>query len=314
MKYICIILLSLLSFSWTNAQLTDDEKKVIYPDTYSFERAEKFEAEGEIEKTIWFYINLYPNAKVKVVESVKLLQTKLDTIDMSVLIKQSFAMYGMFDPEINSFENGSPQLDMSMLKLKGSWGDDLIEAISDEKLSAKDYNFRGLDKIKKRDYAGAIADFDLAISIEETGQFYFNRAFAKSLNSDFKNSISDFDKTIEFKYRLAEAYFEKGYCLDQLGNHRAAIENYDIAIKENNSYSEAYNNRAFSKFKQEDFKGALKDFNKAIKLDPKFAPAYVNRGFTKSNLKDDKGACEDWNKALDLGFTQAAGIIKKYCE
>jgi tetratricopeptide (TPR) repeat protein len=318
MKYFSILLLILtLTANSIFAQTTEVEKKDLYPEKYTFEKAEDFQNKGEYEKAIWFYINLFPDNKIQVVEIVKDLATKLDTIEMGMFIKKSFALYGTFDPTISSFEGGAANMDMSKLKLKGAWGDELIQKISDsdkQLTSASEYNFRGLDKTKAGDFNGAIDDFSKAIEIKPTGQVYYNRAYSKSMIKNFEEAIQDYDKTIELEYRLAEAFFERGYCKDQLNNSDGAIADYTNAIKANREYADAYNNRAFTKLKQKNYKEAIKDFDKAIKVKPNFAGAYVNRGFAKKELGDKSGACKDWEKAIEFGFKQAQQFINDNCK
>ena len=318
MKYFSILLVTI--FLTTNsifAQMTDAEKSELYPEKYTFEKAKSFQKKGEYEKSIWFYINLFPSNKTTVVTNVKSLEAKLDTVDMSKLIKKSFALYGMFDPTITSFENGSPNMKIGKLKLKSAWGDELIQKISNQNkplASASEYNFRGLKKAKTGDFKAAIKDFDKAIGLKPTGQIHYNRAYSKSMIKDFIGAVQDYDKTIEFEYRLAEAYFERGYCKDQLNKPVDAIEDYTNAIEQNKEYADACNNRAFTKLKQKDYKAAIKDFDKAIKVKPNFAGSYVNRGFAKKELGDKSGACKDWGKAIILGFRQAQKFINDNCK
>tara|TARA_Y100000589_G_C27118571_1_gene615376 strand:+ start:382 stop:1338 length:957 start_codon:yes stop_codon:yes gene_type:complete len=318
MKYFSILLITIfLSVNSISAQITDAEKSELYPEKYTFEKAESFQKKGEYEKAIWFYINLFSENKNQVVEIVKDLASKLDTVDMSKLIKKTFALYGTFDPTITSFEGGAPNMNMSKLKLKGAWSDELIQKITNPNkplTSASEYNFRGLDKAKVGDFKGAIDDFNKAIEIKPTGQIYYNRAYSKSMIKDFEGAIKDYDKTIELEYRLAEAYFERGYCKDQLNNSEGAIADYTKAIETNKEYADAYNNRAFTKLKQKNYKAAIKDFDKAIKVKPDFAGAYVNRGFAKKEIGDKSGACKDWEKAIEFGFKQAQQFINDNCK
>lgn len=305
MKHLAIIITTfILSTNVLFTQTLDTEKIDLYPQKYTFEKA------------IWFYINLFPENKDKVVAIVKNLETELDTIDMSKLIKKSFALYGTLDPTITSFENGAPIMNMSMLKMKGAWGDELIQKIYDPNKSlstSSQYNLRGLKKANSGDFKGAIEDFNKAIEINPNGQVYYNRAYSKSMIKDFNGAILDYDKTIELKYRLAKAYFERGFCKDQLNNPEGAIEDYTKAIETNNKYADAYNNRAFTKLKQKNYKAAIKDFDKAIRLRPDFAAAYVNRGFAKKELGNKSGACKDWKKAVELGYYQAQQFINENC-
>ena len=131
MKKTTLLLTLLLAFNITFAQTKKDDNEV-YPDKYTFDKAKEFEQKGEYEKAIWFYINLFPDNKPQVVETVKTLATKLDTVDMPMLIKKSFALYGTFDPAITTFNNGTPTMNMGKLKEKGAWGDELCMKITDK--------------------------------------------------------------------------------------------------------------------------------------------------------------------------------------
>lgn len=316
MKHAIVFLTTIILTANSIFSQTEQEDE-LYPAKYTFEKAEDFQKKGEYEKAIWFYINLFPNNKTQVIEIVKTLATKLDTIEMSSFIKKSFALYGTFDPTITSFDNGMPSMDMSKLKLKGAWGDELIQKISDPGKplsSATEYNFRGLDKAKAGDFKGAIEDFDKAIELKPTGQVYYNRAYTKSVLEDFNGAIQDYDKTIELNYRLAEAYFERGYCKDNIHNLIGASADYTKAIEINSEYQDAYNNRAVTKLKQKNYKDAIKDFDQAIKIEPNFVGAYVNRGFAKKEMGDKSGACKDWKKAVELGYKQASKLVKDNCE
>ncbi|MFA7381349.1 MAG: tetratricopeptide repeat protein [Bacteroidia bacterium] len=317
-KHLSIFLVTaILTANTIFAQTTEAEKKELYPDKYTFEKADDFQKKGEYEKAVWFYINLFPENQTRVIEIVKMLAIKLDTIDMGNFIKKSFALYGTFDPTIISFENGAPNMDMGKLKLKGAWGDELIQKISDQNkplTSASEYNFRGIDKAKAGKFKEAIIDFDKAIELNPTGQIYYNRAYSKSMIGDFVGAINDFDKTIEVKYRLAEAYFERGYCKDQINNSEGAIDDFTKAIELNSEYADAYNNRAFTRLKQKDYKAAIKDFDKAINIKPDFVGAYVNRGFAKKESGDKSGACKDWTTAVNLGYKEATKFLKANCE
>lgn len=99
--------------------------KELYPKEYTFEEAKEFEAKGELEKAIWFYINLYPDNNERVVSEVEKLKSKVD--DISLFIKKSFAMYGPYT--LN--EKGELAMNLEVMMKKGKWGDELIAAVSD---------------------------------------------------------------------------------------------------------------------------------------------------------------------------------------
>lgn len=127
MKALGIILTLTLytGVAFSQGKDTSDNKK-LYPSEYTFEKAKEFEEKGELEKAVWFYINLYPDNKEQVVTEVKKLKAKVD--DLSLFIKKSFAMYGPFTPN----EQGELVMDLEVMMKKGKWGDELIAAVSDK--------------------------------------------------------------------------------------------------------------------------------------------------------------------------------------
>jgi tetratricopeptide (TPR) repeat protein len=318
MKTINILFASLLLAVITIfAQTKDNEKKEVYPDKYTFEKADEFQKKGEYDKAIWFYINLFPENKTIVTDIIKKIALKLDTVDTSWFIKKSFTNFGSFDPEITTIKDGILTLDKDKLKNKGAWCDELIKTFSESNNTlntASKYNDNGLAKYKANDFNGAIEEFNKAIDINPTGQIYFNRGYAKSEIGDYKGAVQDYDKTIEFKYRLVEVYFERGYNKDQLTNYEGAIQDYTNAIEIKKDYVDAYNNRAYVKLKKKDYEAAITDFDKAINLKPDYAAAFLNRGFAKKMLGDLSGACKDWTKAFELGLQQANEFIKDNCK
>lgn len=292
-----------------------------YPDKYTFEKARDFEQRENYEKAVWFYINLFPENKTKVAFLVQTLETtlqqKIDSFDMKLFIQKAFAIYSTFDPAIVTIENGMPVMDLDKLKSKGILADELsvkVAELNKPLSSASDYNLRSMERYKSKDYQGTINDLNLAIKIAPSGEYFYNRAFTKSMMDDYKNAATDYDKVIELKYKLPEAFFERGFCKDKTGNLEGAITDYTNALALKSDYSDAYNNRGFIFYKQKNYKKAIDDFNKAIKLKGDYKVAYVNRGFAKKDSKDFKGACRDWQKALELGYAEAKNLIEKYCK
>ena len=300
------------SFSQTKEEYSDE----IYPAAYSFEKAKEFEQLGEYDKAIWFYINLYPENKPVVIELVNKIADKLDTVDMNMFIKTSFASYITFDPEMATINNGVLNMDMTQLTKKGAWGDELILKISDLKplSTAMEYNLRSIERFKVKDYQGSLNDLDIAIDMEPSGQFYFNRGYTKSFMDNCKGAIEDYTKTIELNYRLADAYFERAYCKELINDPENAITDYSSAINIRKDYADAYNNRGFVKYNQKNYKAAIKDFDKAIKIKPDYGSAYFSRGTVKQQLGNQKGACSDWKKAFDLGYSEAKSYLDQYCK
>ncbi|NTW55640.1 MAG: tetratricopeptide repeat protein [Chlorobiaceae bacterium] len=133
----------------------------------------------------------------------------------------------------------------------------------------------GKAKLGKKDYLGAISDFNRSIQIDRIlAAAYYYRGTAKRLTGDQEGCKADFCSLLEVDRTPinAEAYFNRGYAKAYLGNRD----------------------------------GALTDFNKAITLDPNYADAFAQRGKLKESMGDKTGAQDDFRKAESLGQASPA--------
>ena len=135
-----------------------------------------------------------------------------------------------------------------------SFGQELFKAVLAQK--ARDNMIMGVEKMKVKDYEGAIADYTKAIEINpDFGTAYNNRGISKRKLNDYYGSIADFTKAIEI--------------------------NPDFAI--------AYSDRGFSKYSLKDYYGAIADYTKFTELDPDNPVAFFLRGDAKDKIDDFKG-------------------------
>ena len=123
---------------------------------------------------------------------------------------------------------------------------------------------RGIEKAKKGDLDGALADFNLAIKLSPNNAVaYYNRAHAKRLKKDAAGALADCTRAIELDPKFGEAYFERGTL----------------------------------KGRSKDVDGAIADFTRAIELKPDHAYAYYNRGIARKAKGDKAGADADFKSA-----------------
>lgn len=310
-----LLFLITMTLMFSISSLGQTETQDIYPEVYSLETAKHFVQLEEYQEAIWFCINLYPKQETEAVSLAKEIHHKLDTTDFDLFVKMAFARFSIGDPEVSSMDDGVLGLNMEMLGLKGSWGDNLIKSVLglSGKLSATEYNMRGLRKFNAGNYDDAVLDFDSALLMEKTGQFYFNRGFAKSMLDDYVGAIQDYNSCIMHDHRENEARYERGYCKYQSGQYTAAIEDFDLAISNDSKYADAYRYRGMSKAKLNEHKEAINDYSMAIKYDAIFDALYVLRGESQMALGKSKAACKDWQKAAAMGNTGAAYLVRKNC-
>jgi tetratricopeptide (TPR) repeat protein len=129
---------------------------------------------------------------------------------------------------------------------------------------------RGIEKGKKGDLDGAIADFDRAIELNPKDDApYYNRAQAKRLKKDAAGAIADYTRAIELGSKNPAAYNNRGNARAENNDRDGAIADYTRAIELKPDYSRAYYNRAVAKKEKGDASGAAADFKHAQELDPK---------------------------------------------
>jgi tetratricopeptide (TPR) repeat protein len=202
---------------------------------------------------------------------------------------------------------------------------------------ADDFFLQADEKLSRRDYKGAIADFDQVLRLNPSYEAaYTGRGVARGNSGDEKGAIEDLTQAIrinpnnvrayaargsrkvalgdkqgadaDFKKALSlnidpqdyRAYNNRGSVRTELGDKEGAIADYDQAIRLNPNFPLAYKNRGGTRWVLEDKKGALADYDQAIKLDPQFAEAYKVRGSLRSALGDKQGAISDYDQAIRL--------------
>ena len=108
--------------------------------------------------------------------------------------------------------------------------------------------------------------------------------------------------------------FEKGNTNLERSWVIPAITEYDKAIALDPDFIDAYNNRGWAYGSKGEMDQAIADFDRAIELNPDDAEAYNNKGLSKLNLGQKDSGCLDLSKAGEMGYMQAYGSIKQYCQ
>jgi tetratricopeptide (TPR) repeat protein len=144
-----------------------------------------------------------------------------------------------------------------------------VASQSESNESAAELNDRGIERGKKGDLDGAIADFSRAIELDpQDDAAYYNRAQAKRLKKDAAGAIADYTRAIELGSTNPAAYNNRGNARAENNDGDGAIADYTRAIGLEPDYARAYYNRAVAKEAKGDKTGAKADFKMAAKLDP----------------------------------------------
>ncbi|BCL34720.1 tetratricopeptide repeat-containing serine protease family protein [Nostoc sp. MS1] len=166
---------------------------------------------------------------------------------------------------------------------------------------ADDFFIQALNKYDKKDYQGALADYNSALKINpNSANTYNNRGLVRAQLGDQQGAIADYNSAIKIDPNNAIAYNNRGIVRADLGDRQGAIADYTSAIKIDPNYGFAYNNRGLARAALGDKQGAIADYNSAIKIDPNYADPYFNRGNTRDDLEDRQGAIADYNTAIKI--------------
>jgi tetratricopeptide (TPR) repeat protein len=161
---------------------------------------------------------------------------------------------------------------------------------------------RGIEKAKRGDLDGAIADFDRAAELNPKDDApYYNRAQARRLKNETAGAIADYTKAIELGSTNPAAYNNRGNARAETKNRDGAITDYTRAIELKPDYAHAYYNRAMLKKEKGDAAGAAADFKRAQKLNPEL----VTEGSAPDSSSNRSAAngldCEGGEYAILLG-------------
>jgi tetratricopeptide (TPR) repeat protein len=126
---------------------------------------------------------------------------------------------------------------------------------------------QAMDKLSRRDYQGAVADFTQAIALFPGGtEAYLGRAKAYDALKDDKAVLEDCYQILHRDPTVAQAYLYQGQARSRLGYPQGAIEAYSQAIALEATLAQAYYRRAQARLALNASALADQDLQKAISL------------------------------------------------
>ena len=214
------------------------------------------------------------------------------------VIGVSFAQHRALDAENLNF--AIPSKYLKVLLARSRPAKPLLHG-NDLPISAETYFLWGNAKHDLGNYAGAIADYTMAIQLEpDFAEAYNNRGNTKADLGQHFSAITDYDNAIRLKPNYAVAYHNRGNVKFRLEQHFSAIADYDNAIRLKPEDAKAYGNRAVAKGALGRHAAAIADYDIVIRLKPDDAKAYYYRGRAKILLRRTTEAKQDFQTALRL--------------
>jgi tetratricopeptide (TPR) repeat protein len=185
--------------------------------------------------------------------------------------------------------------------------DQLLEKAPED---AKMRGVRGALLTSKGDFDRAILELTYAIDHRLTWDaFYYYRGLARMRRRDYKEAVDDFNTAAGLsgpRQIPAQIFTARGRCYAALGEQDRAISDFTKVIDRFPSAYGPYELRAEAYFRKYDLKNCLADQDQIVKLRPDDFIAYVARGFVRYQNHDRAGALSDMDRAVQLGQTSPA--------
>ncbi len=127
----------------------------------------------------------------------------------------------------------------------------------------------GLQQAKRGEYAGAIASWNQALSLQpENYKAWLNRGNALVMLHQPQAALESYDKALAIQPGIYDAWGNKGVALLNLGEFEQAIAAFDQAIALKSDYREAWDNRGLALRALGKIEEAIASFDRAIAIDP----------------------------------------------
>ena len=163
------------------------------------------------------------------------------------------------------------------------------------------FNYLGLCETKLKNYEAAINALDSAIALNPTdADQLVNRGLAKENNLDKVGAIADYQLALTINPEHSLARHNLGALSGTQGSGEDSEKLLIESIEQNPNLPYPHAQLAYHKFNRGDFKGALEEYNLAINIDSTDANYLLNRGLVKEKLKDYEGSITDFTKAISL--------------
>ena len=166
-------------------------------------------------------------------------------------------------------------------------------------------------------YAKSIELLNAAININEHEPLvpilYYYRAVSKVKNRQTAQAIADYDLAIKAAPAKSKYRYLRGLAHFELGQYDQARRDFEKTLMMEGSNADLRVKLGFLKQQEQDLHGAIAEYNAAIEHNPKLATPYYYRGLIYLQVLLREKACADLQKAAALGHAQAANKSQQYC-
>ena len=107
----------------------------------------------------------------------------------------------------------------------------------------------------------------ISIHTEFRSGLFINVGIALGNSKNHEEALACFDKALEIKDDMPEAWFFRGIALAQLENYEESLASFDKALEIKENVSEAWHNRGKLLARSEKYEEALASFDKALRIE-----------------------------------------------
>jgi tetratricopeptide (TPR) repeat protein len=189
----------------------------------------------------------------------------------------------------------------------------VLQSPNDSRLFAFAHHQRGASYLIKRMFVQAISDFNAALKIDSRLALPLAaRALAHKQNSDFSQSLADYDQLIRNNPLSVDYYVMRADVFRELKEWDKAIEDCNRAISLDPKRSKAFNRRGEVLKDKKEYNLALADFDAAVALDANNVAAYENRGLLYLDRGEYANALVNYDQAIRLYPHSASYLARSF--
>ena len=147
----------------------------------------------------------------------------------------------------------------------------------------------------------AISAYDRALEFKpDLHQAWNNRGSALVNLGRYEEAIVAYDRALEIKPDFPQAWQNRGIALDNLGRYEEAIASCDKAVAINPDYYQAWLERGYCFEKLGQYEESRKSHSEAVRIKPDYAEGWYNQGVQLGNLGRYEEAIVAFDQALQF--------------
>jgi len=160
------------------------------------------------------------------------------------------------------------------------------------------YNNRAMAFYDQKDDQESISDHDMAISIFQSADLYYNKGYTEFKMKDMATAMHDFTKAITLDSGQSDAFIYRSTIYDGLKQYDNAMKDIEIAEKQAPDKALVYCKKGNIYLHQNKFEEAIKLYTKSIQMNKYLIEPFNKRAQAYFMIKEYEKAIADCKQAL----------------